>query len=172
MIELFEIIQHNLQDILTDVNNKLKEVNQINDYGFKELKEYNDSLSEASTKADDNINNNTHNYHNLSFPNINTKKNNNNNNNINNSNILIDSNISAFAERMAPLLSERDKKTFIEPYKLNKSFNHFHEYQHNNNYNISLTHFCPEYINLCNYFNYIKKNLINLLFYFIIFKYT
>ena len=138
MIELFEIIQHNLQDILTDVNNKLKEVNQINDYGFKELKEYNDSLSEASTKADDNINNNTHNYHNLSFPNINTKKNNNNNNNINNSNILIDSNISAFAERMAPLLSERDKKTFIEPYKLNKSFNHFHEYQHNNNYNISL----------------------------------
>ena len=140
MIELFEIIQHNLQDILTDVNNKLKEVNQINDYGFKELKEYNDSLSEASTKADDNINSNynTNNNQNLSFPNINNKNNNNNSINNNNSNIFIDSNISAFAERMAPLLSERNKKTFIEPYKLNKSFNYFHEFKHNNNYNISL----------------------------------
>ena len=137
MIELFEIIQHNLQDILTDVNYKLKEVNQINDYGYKELKVYNDSLSEASTKADDNINSNynTNNNQNLSFPNINNKNNNNNSSNNNNSNILIDSNISAFAERMAPLLSERNKKSFIEPYKLNKSFNYFHEYKHNNNYN-------------------------------------
>ena len=72
MIMLFETIQHHLQDILTDVNNKLNEARKINIYGLNELKVYNDSHSEASTKEDENINNN-----------INININNENRNNLN-----------------------------------------------------------------------------------------
>ena len=111
MIMLFEIIQHYLQDILTDVNNKLNEARKINIYGLKELKEYNDSHSEASTKEDENINinlnnnsennsnrnNNINHKHHQSFPNINKKNND-----------KTDAKIFAFTERMAPILKNKN----------------------------------------------------------------
>jgi hypothetical protein len=111
MIMLFEIIQHYLQDILTDVNNKLNEARKINIYGLKELKEYNDSHSEASTKEDENINinlnnnsennsnrnNNINHKHHQSFPNINSKINN-----------KTDEKLYAFTERMAPILKNKN----------------------------------------------------------------
>ena len=109
MIMLFETIQHHLQDILTDVNNKLNEARKINIYGLNELKVYNDSHSEASTKEDENINNNininnnnenrnnlNHKHH-QSFPNINSKINN-----------KTDEKLYAFTERMAPILKNKN----------------------------------------------------------------
>ena len=160
MIELFENIQIHLQGILTDVNIKLNDAKQINGYGVKELKVYNDSHSESSTKEDDNLNNNNHinNYNNN-----NNSFNNNNNNNINiqsnyylkshshnlsfpiipknKINSTTDKNIIAFEERMAPLLSSRNnKKKEIEPYNYNKSYDENKEIKQNLNYN----HFLKE----------------------------
>ena len=160
MIELFENIQIHLQGILTDVNIKLNDAKQINGYGVKELKVYNDSHSESSTKEDDNLNNNNHinNYNNN-----NNSFNNNSNNNINiqsnyylkshshnlsfpiipknKINSITDKNIIAFEERMAPLLSSRNnKKKEIEPYNYNKSYDENKEIKQNLNYN----HFLKE----------------------------
>ena len=160
MIELFENIQIHLQGILTDVNIKLNDAKQINGYGVKELKVYNDSHSESSTKEDDNLNNNNHinNYNNN-----NNSFNNNSNNNINiqsnyylkshshnlsfpiipknKINSTTDKNIIAFEERMAPLLSSRNnKKKEIEPYNYNKSYDENKEIKQNLNYN----HFLKE----------------------------
>ena len=142
MIMLFEIIQHYLQDILTDVNNKLNESRKINIYGLNELKVYNDSHSEASTKEDENIilnnninnennNNNRNNLnhkHQQSFPNINSKSNN-----------KTDEKLFAFTERMAPILKNK-----------NNSFNN----NNNNNYNNYNN-------NSNNNSNYINNNRLN-----------
>ena len=172
MIDIFEKIQINLNDILSDVNNKLNEVKQINDYGLKELMEYNDSNSEASTKAEENTNNtNTNNninnnINNNSNNNTNNNTHNNTNNNTNNNfnfysnnnnyiynnylksfptinkninlNNNTDANISAFAERMAPICSWRKNKKIYndgESFRLNKSIVNFSEYNKNVNNN-------------------------------------
>ena len=143
MIDLLDNIQIQLQDILTDVNSKLNEVQQINGYGVKELKVYNDSRSEASTKQDDNLNN---------FNNNNNKSFNNNNINIQNNysfktnhnhnfsfplipktkiNSIIDKNIIAFEERMTSLLSSKKEKK-----KENELYNNYNkEIKQNSNYN-------------------------------------
>ena len=144
MIDLLDNIQIQLQDILTDVNSKLNEVQQINGYGVKELKVYNDSRSEASTKQDDNLNNINNNNNNNSFNNNNINIQNNysfkTNHNHNFSfplipktkiNSIIDKNIIAFEERMTSLLSSRKEKK-----KENELYNNYNkEIKQNSNYN-------------------------------------
>ena len=144
MIDLLDNIQIQLQDILTDVNSKLNEVQQINGYGVKELKVYNDSRSETSTKQDDNLNNINNNNNNNSFNNNNINIQNNysfkTNHNHNFSfplipktkiNSIIDKNIIAFEERMTSLLSSRKEKK-----KENELYNNYNkEIKQNSNYN-------------------------------------
>ena len=146
MIELFDNIQIHLQDILTDVNSKLNDVQQINSYGVKELKVYNDSHSEASTKEDDNLNNNNNNNNSFNNNNINIQNNysfkTNHNHNFSfplipktKINSIIDKNIIAFEERMTSLLSSRKEKK-----KENELYNNYNkEIKQNSNYNNFLT---------------------------------
>ena len=99
MIELFEHSQKYLTDILQEVNKTLEEAHKLNEFGLKELKEYNEKIALNNI---DEIQNN--------------EINNSNSKHIQkNSNTYENKNISAFVERMAYFsFDSKDKNDSIK----------------------------------------------------------